>query len=100
MAILNAQQTLNKIKSFIDEHNNNYPKWYSGIASNPKERLFKEHNVSEESGLWIFQRCLSEQSARDAEKALLELGCDGSTGGGDESSVYAYAYQKSVNTNP
>jgi len=100
MAILNATQAFDKIKSFIDDHNNNYPKWYSGIASNPRERLFEEHNVSEKSGLWIFQRCLSEQSVRSVEEALLKLGCDGGTGGGDESSAYAYAYRKSANTNP
>lgn len=100
MAVLNAQQAFDKIKSYIDEHNNNYPRWYGGIASDPKERLFEEHNVSEKSDLWIYQRCESEQSARAVEEALLKLGCDGSTGGGDQSTVYAYAYLKSANTNP
>jgi hypothetical protein len=99
MAILNAQETFDKIKSFIDEHDNNYPKWYSGIASDPRKRLFEEHNVSEDSDLWIFQRCPNEQNARNVEERLLKLGCDGSTGGGDASSVYAYAYRKSANTN-
>jgi len=99
MAILSAKETFDKIKSFIDDHNNNYPEWYAGIASNPEERLFKEHNVSKNADPWIYQKCPNDQSARSVEEALLELGCDGSAGGGDESSIYAYAYRKSANTN-
>jgi len=98
--IIPAQQAFDEIKSFMDKHNNNCPKWYSGIASNPSERLFREHNVSERGDWWIFRQCQSEQSARSVEEALLKLDCDGGTGGGDESSVYVYAYLKSANTNP
>jgi hypothetical protein len=94
-----AQQVYDEIKSFIDSHNN-YPTWCSGIASNPRERLFQDHNVSEKSDYWIYRQCQSEQSARNVEEALLKLGCDGGTGGGDESTVYVYAYRKSTNTNP
>ena len=93
------EQAYNEIKSYMDR-NNNYPKWYSGITSDPRKRLFEEHNVSEKSDYWIYRQCYSEQSARNVEEALLKLGCDGGTGGGDESSVCVYAYRKSANTNP
>jgi hypothetical protein len=99
MAAIPAQQAYDEIKSFMDKHNN-YPKWYSGIASNPRERLFEEHNVSEKSDWWIYRECSSAQSARNVEEALLKLGCDGGPGGGDESSVHVYAYKKSSGTNP
>ena len=93
-----AQETYNEIRTYIDERNNSYQKWYSGITSNPRERLFQEHNVSEKSDWWIFRLCQNEQSARSVEEVLLKLGCDGATGGGDESSVYVYAYFKTANT--
>lgn len=100
MAILSAQETFDKIKSFIEDNGKSYPNWYAGIATDPEARLFEEHNVSKDSDLWIYQRCQSEEGARNVEEALLKLGCDGSTGGGDKSSVYDYVYRKSANTNP
>jgi len=100
MAILSAKETFDKITSFIDNHSGNYTEWYAGIASDPEERLFEEHKVSKDSDFSIYQRCPNKQSAKGVEEALLKLGCDGGIGGGDESSVFAYAYRKSANTDP
>lgn len=68
--------------------------WYVGIASDPRKRLFEDHNVNEESGIWICERARSAAVAREVEHAYLGTGHDGGGGGGDESSIYVYAYVK------
>jgi hypothetical protein len=95
-----AQQAYDEIKAFIDKRNRPYSSWYAGIASDARSRLFQEHNVSEKNDWWILRQCQNDQSARNVEEALLKLGCDGDTGGGDQSTTSVYAYMKSPNTNP
>jgi len=94
-----AQQVYDEIVAFIKKQGRAYKDWYCGIASDPKERLFTEHNVPKENG-WIYRQCNNDTDARKVEKALIELGCDGAPGGGDETSVYVYAYIKRATTNP
>jgi hypothetical protein len=100
MASIPAQQAYNEIKAFVDEQGKPYKNWYAGIASDVSERLFGEHGVSEKNDQWIYRECQGEQSARNVEDGLLELGCDGDTGGSDQSTIYTYAYLKSANTKP
>jgi len=95
-----AQQAYDEIKAYIDKRDRPYSSWYAGIASDARKRLFQEHNVSEKDDPWIYHQCKNDQSARNVEEALLKLGCDGDTGGGDESTTYVYAYLKSSGTNP
>jgi len=38
------------IKAYIQNNGGAYSDWYVGIASDPKERLFTDHNVSEKGG--------------------------------------------------
>ena len=99
MEAMTAQQAYNQIKEFvesIDKRNKLYKTWYVGIASDPKVRLFTEHIVSETGDLWIYCKCFNEVSARSVESDLLQLGCDGSTGGGDQSTTYVYAYKQTT----
>jgi len=73
--------------------------WYVGITSDPKKRLFNNHNVSEHTGKWIHGDAGSESIAREIEEYFLNLGADGGGGGGDGSSRYVYAYRKTSTTN-
>lgn len=68
--------------------------WYVGIATDPRERLFNDHNVDEKNGFWIYEQATSDTIARAVEQAYLDTGHDGGSGGGDQSSVYVYAYVK------
>jgi hypothetical protein len=95
-----AQQAYDEIKAYIDKWRKPYPSWYAGIASDARKRLFEEHGVSEKDDYWIYRQCSSDQATRNVEEALLKLGCDGASGGGDESTTSVYAYLKSANTNP
>jgi hypothetical protein len=95
-----AHEVYGGIKAYIDKKGGRYPVWYVGIASDARNRLFIEHNVSEVNGIWVYDQCTNNQAARDAEAALLNLGCEGGGGGGDQSSTYVYAYFKTPNTKP
>lgn len=94
------QRAYDKIKTYIDKQGKPYKSWYVGIASNARKRLFEDHNVLKEADLWVYDQCPNDKGARSVEAALLKLGCEGETGGGDESTTYIYAYLKSLNTNP
>jgi hypothetical protein len=72
----------------------------SAFASNARDRLFRDHNVIEDSDLWIYREAISASVAREVEKAYLAVGCDGGSAGGDASTVYVYAYRKTRSTNP
>lgn len=67
--------------------------WYIGIAKKPRERLFRDHNVSEQVDLWIYRQANSDTVAREIENFFLAKGCKGGDGGGDHSTVYVYAYK-------
>ena len=84
---------ISEIKSYVSEHGGDYSDWYVGIASKPKDRLFSDHNVSEEKGSWIWMRCTSSDVARAVEKHFLALGMQGGSGGGDDDSDFVYAYK-------
>lgn len=82
---------VNNILSYIGQ--DNYATWYVGIATDPADRLFNQHNVDRVNGRWIYSRIdISEQDARDTEKYLLDKYPfkGGPKGGMLPRSVYAY----------
>ena len=93
-----TQTVLDEIAAHINKQGGVKSSWYAGIASDPKHRLFSDHNVSEKDGWWIFRNAGSEAQARAAENSLLDWGCDGGSGGGDHNSVFVYAYLKTTTT--
>ena len=73
--------------------------WYIGITNNPNNALFVRHNVQRVDP-WAHFRCLNAQIARKVEEyLLLTLGAQGDTGGGDDDSIYVYAYKITNRTN-
>jgi hypothetical protein len=66
--------------------------WYVGVTSDIEERLFGFHRVPRQNHWFIYRRCINANAARALETAYHRVGCKGSTGGGDESCVYIYAY--------
>ena len=95
-----AEDVYNEIVAHIDKQGDAYSSWYCGIASDWEDRLLNEHKVPRGKYWRIARQCYNSEAARDVEKALLMLGCDGAPGGGDENSVYVYAYLKGTMTNP
>ena len=96
-----SQDVYNSIVTYIKEHGGEYSDWYAGIASNWEDRLFNEHSVPGRGyKWWIARQCADNTAARNVEDTLHELGCDGGPGGGEQSTVYVYAYLKGNMTNP
>lgn len=93
-----AQEIYNDITAYMKQHGYNASSWYAGITQDIEQRLFGDHNVSKQNGIWIYSRAINTTHARTAEKWLLDLGCDGGDGGGDGDAVYVYCYLKTAGT--
>ena len=94
--VLTKQAAYDEIKNFIINNTNemDYRSWYVGIADDPQRRLFAEHNVKKEVGPWIYRKCYNDTSAREVEQVLIKnLKTQGGPGGGDDSTIYVYAYE-------
>ncbi len=81
---------------YINSHGGPWNNWYVGIATNPEQRLFGDHNV-QRTGAWAYDYTETEEGARAVEKALLTLGLDGGIGGGITPKA-VYVYKKSLIT--
>jgi len=95
-----AQQVYDEIVAHIKKQGDAYSDWYCGIASDWGDRLFDNHQVPREGHWYIARQCQNEDDARNVEKALLGLGCDGGPSGGDHTTIYVYAYLKGTMTDP
>jgi len=95
-----AQSAYNEIVEHIKDQGGSCSVWYAGIASDWQDRLFNGHQVPRQGHWYIVRQCYNNADARNAEDALLKLGCDGGVGGGDQSTIYVYAYLKGIQTNP
>jgi len=94
------QEIISEVKSYMAQCGGSYSDWYVGIATDPRGRLFNDHNVDEKKGAWIYSEAENSSSAREIEDYFVNtLGTDGGTGGGDYSSRYVYAYKKTSYTN-
>ena len=89
-----AQDVYNEIIAYVRQEGGTYNTWYAGITTDINKRLHGDHNVPKEGGSsWIWRRTTSAAAARNVEKALLEQGMKGDTGGGDETSDCVYCYK-------
>jgi len=83
---------INDIESKIIQCGGSYATWYVGVTSDPRDRLFKDHNVDEKNDAWIFIDCGAEVTARRVEVCFLDKGLMGGPGGGDYTTKFVYAY--------
>jgi hypothetical protein len=98
---MTAQDIFNEIIAHIKKQGGAYLDWYCGITSDWETRLFVEHKVPKSQDYWYMARqCDNDTAARNVEKALVEMGCDGGEGGGDNTSIWVYAYLKGSKTDP
>ncbi len=99
---MNAEEIkiIKEIEDYVSKCGGSFSSWYVGIAENPRDRLFNEHNVSEKNGNWIYRSTSSSATARNIEQYFLDLGMDGGSGGGDYLSKAVYSYKKTYSTNP
>ena len=100
MEVQDAQTAYDGIVANINKQGGSYSEWYCGITSDVESRLFGDHKVPHEDHWYSLRKCHNDTDARAVEAALVKLGCDGGAGGGDETTVYVYAYLKGTMTNP
>lgn len=98
MVVNSINEVASQIDAHIQKRGGGYSNWYCGIASEPRQRLFVDHNVDEKNGSWIYKDAGSENAARQIEQHFLNKGCKGSGGGGDYTTHYVYAYRITSST--
>ncbi len=96
--VIAIDSVVKEFKDHIRKCGGGYTNWYVGVASNPRDRLFSDHNVDEKHDAWIFRNCGTDTASRRVEQCFLNLGCQGGPGGGDHNSTYTYAYQTNNHT--
>lgn len=92
-----SRQTV-EIEQYIRQGGGRFSDWYVGIAADLRQRLFNDHNVTENYGHYIGREYNTSQEARAVEQYFLNLGCDGGAGGGGYNTKAVYAYKKTSQT--
>lgn len=80
------------IDSYISVNGGSYNGWYVGVTADTHRRLFDEHKVDLSDGYYKCKEASSEYQARLSEQRLIEMGCQGGTGGG-KNATWVYVYR-------
>jgi hypothetical protein len=90
---------IQEIEQYITNFGGHYPDWYVGISSNPKNRLFQDHHVHVEDDLWIHKLANSLDDVKKIKDHFHNIRhADGPREGGNNTTLYIYAYKKTKNT--
>ena len=93
-------EVVDKIVAFVRLKGGAFREWYVGITRDPDDRLFNQHLVRRGDKEYYYETTHSQNSARNAEQRLVNLGFDGGSGGGDEQTKSVYVYKKKSHTKP
>jgi hypothetical protein len=73
--------------------------YHVGISQDARKRLFTDHNVSKDQGIWIDLNADTASIAREVEDFFInQVKTDGGTDGGDLAANIVYAYKKTTST--
>jgi hypothetical protein len=86
------EKIIKEFESFMLTHGTHYNQFYVGIAANPETRLRDGHNVDHTIPNIYWSSPIHTDIVRSIEKYFLEKGSKGGPGGGDNNTVYIYAY--------
>ena len=98
--VASVQQVVRELEDYMAKCGGLPRDWYVGVAADPRARLFRHHNASEQQGAWIYRELRTDDESRQVERYFLAKGCEGGDGGGDWQSKFAYLYRKASYTNP
>lgn len=86
-------QVAQKIIRHIETHGGEFDRWYVGITSDLKLRLFSTHSVNNDNH-WTYENARTQETAETIVKYIMEqYKTRGGFGGGDGSATYVYAYK-------
>lgn len=90
-----------EIKSYIDLHGGDYPKWFVGRAEHPEEALIT-HGVNLELDHCIYLTAACLEEAKSVEYYFVtHLRTEGAAhSSSDKKALSVYAYEKSQTTRP
>jgi len=92
--IVETELIIAEIEAYIDGNGGIYSNWYVGITNDLEKRLFGDHNVDKKKGNWYSKKASTIDIARSVEEYFFdEHETQGDTGGGNNDSVYIYAYE-------
>ena len=90
---------IDEITAHINKQGGGFSKWYCGITDDIDRRLHTEHNVPKEGAWFIFRQAGDKTAAEMIEGYFLDQGCQGDKGGGNDNTVFVYAYLIKSTTN-
>lgn len=97
---MDRDSIIRDFEDYIDKYQLDYSEIYVGITNDVERRLFQEHQVPKDHYWWIYSPADNNDIARKVEQDFISKGCQGGSGGGDDSSNIVYAYKTSSITNP
>jgi hypothetical protein len=97
---LSKNEIIGKFLKFIQSSNGPLGSWYVGVSQDAEKRLFVDHNVNKETGLWIYENADNANEANGVESFFIARGAAGGPGGADYTATMVYAYKKNYNTKP
>ena len=100
--IFSVQQIKYEFLAYMKEFGGSFNQWYVGVANNPEQVLFSQHNVDREKDYWIFKPALSFRATTTVLQYFREkLKTDGAdVGVGSDEMTYVYTFKKSATTIP
>lgn len=86
-------QIAQKIIRHIETHGEEFDRWYVGITSDVKLRMFITHNIGD-SEVSTYENVKTQQATEEIVKYIVaHYKTQGGFGGGDGSATYVYAYK-------
>jgi hypothetical protein len=98
--VVSTNRVFDEIKAYVNRKGEPYTGWFVGITADVSNSLFVEHGVSQKQDYWIYKQCPNNRAAKSVKSALMKLGCEGRSGGWDESTNTVFAYLKNSKTTP
>ena len=90
--MIDNSDIINEITTHILSYGGVYSRWYCGITDDSRKRLFTDHKVSENQGIYIARKAQDKAAAEMIVKYFLDKGCQGTTEEGNASSRMVYAF--------
>ncbi len=98
---MDTDSIIRDILNLMQKHGGPGYAWYVGTGQDAMEKLFSEHKVSADRGIWIWKSAGDPGIAREVEDYFVKnFISDGARGEKDISSTQVYAYKKAGCTNP
>jgi len=95
-----AQKVYELILAHIQKQGGPFSSWFVGITADWETSLFEDHRIPHDHYWCTVHKCYYDTDAKGVAYSLISLGCDSYEIGGNEDTVYVYAYLKGPMTNP